>query len=137
MADITVTASSVAKGTDAVLKTVIARVAITAGQSVVLDSTDTQGRYRLADADTAATAGCGGVALDGGAADQPVTIITRGNYNPGGTVVAGTPYCVSTNAGGIAPFSDLGQGDYVTLVGMATSTSNVKVQILASGVAIA
>ena len=50
-------------------------------------------------------------------------------------MTAGAVYVVSANAGGIAPVADLGSGDYVTLLGIATSTTNLKLSISVSATA--
>lgn len=137
MADITVTAANVQPGTGAEIDTRYRFGAtVTAGQAVYLDTATNT--WKLADADaSAATAVLGGVALNGGASGQPAAVLKGGNYNPGGTVVAGTIYCLSANAGGICPAADLGSGDTVAILGVATSASNIAVQIHNSGGALA
>jgi hypothetical protein len=54
-------------------------------------------------------------------------------YNSAFTV--GQVYVASTNAGGIAPYADLGSGDYVTILGVATTATNLKLSINQSGIA--
>jgi len=44
-------------------------------------------------------------------------------------------YCVSTTAGGIAPVGDLTSGNYVTVLGVATTTSSLKLGLNASATA--
>lgn len=136
MADITVTAANVQPGTGAVIdKRYNFGATVTAGQAVYLDLTTNT--WKPADNDSsAATAVLGGVALNGGASGQPAAVLTGGNYNPGGTVVAGTIYCLSSTAGGICPAADLGSGDTVAILGVATSASNINVQLHNSGGAI-
>lgn len=121
MADITITASSVLK----------------ASTTVYIDSADSK-KLKPAIATAEATAAAVGVALNDSADDQPVFYAIGGDvtYNAGMTV--GTVYCVSGNAAGaIAPVADLGSGDFVTVLGVASTTSNLKLTPAASGVAIA
>jgi hypothetical protein len=134
MADITVTAANVIAGAGASTRQVTAGETITAGQ-VVYKDTSAGDKYKLADADAVGTAAGGGIALNGASNGQPLTIITGGNLNPGATVTTGEVYVVSTTAGGIAPLVDLLTGDFVTVLGTATTTSNINIQIQVSGVA--
>lgn len=133
MADITVTAASVVPATSYRFVDGTAGATITAGQVVYLDTS--VNTYKLADADdTAAKAAAAGIALNGASSGQPVRVQTGGNINPGGTVVVGTIYVVSGNLGGIAPHGDLAQNDYVTVLGIGTTASNISLNIHASGV---
>src|SRR5271156_6041924 len=66
-----------------------AGVTITAGQSVYVDS---GGLVQLAKADTAPHAAVKGIALNGGAVNQLITIHTGGGINIGATVVVGQFY---------------------------------------------
>ena len=136
MADITVTAANVAPGTGAVIdRRYNFGATVTAGQVVYLDTATNT--WKLADNDSSATtAVLGGVALHGGASGQPAAVLTGGNYNPGATVVVGTIYVLSSTAGGICPAADLGSGDYVAKLGIATTASNIAVAIQVSGVAV-
>ena len=63
MADISVTAANVISGGDAVVKTVTAGVALTAGQAVYQDTSDK--KYKLADADTQEKSKVAGIVLNG------------------------------------------------------------------------
>jgi len=136
MADITITAASVIAATDAVTETRPAGAAITAGQVVYLDSaTDT---YKLADSDsaTAAARSPRGIALNGGGTGQPIQIIRSGNLTAGGTLTAGLAYYLSKTPGGICPVADIAAGGYATVLGIATSTTVLKLNITESGVAV-
>lgn len=134
MADLVVTAANVAKA-DGSVQTKNAGVAITAGESVYVDAA---GVLQLCDhASTAAEAACSGVALCDAAIGQPCTYLTSGNYNPGAAVVVGTAYAVGAAAGGVAPIVDVGSGDFTTIIGVATTTSNIKLGLLPAGVAAA
>jgi hypothetical protein len=52
----------------------------------------------------------------------------------GTTLVVGTTYCVGSTAGAIVPISDLTTGDYVTILGTASTTTQLDLAIKASGV---
>lgn len=135
MADISVTAANVLPGTSAITKTGTAGATITAGQSVYLDSATST--YKLADSNgaTAAIAAVAGIALNGARSGQRIDIQTGGNITAGGTVAIGVVYCQSTNAGGICPSTDVTAGQYVTVIGVGTTTANLKMNILQSGIA--
>ena len=136
MADLVVTPANVVAATNATVERGIAGATIAAGQTVYRDSTTK--RYLLADADSvtpAARAGLG-VALNGAANGQPLAIVTGGNVNPGATVAVGAIYVQSDTPGGIMPSADLETGDFVTILGIGTTASNIAVGITVSGVAV-
>ena len=137
MADLTITAASVVPvaSTAQIERRYLAGATITAGQAVYLDTADNL--LKLADANaSAATAVLLGVALHGASAGQPLAVITGGDYNPGATVAVGTVYRLSGTAGGIAPNADGVTGWYTSLIGVATTASNIRVAINNSAVAI-
>lgn len=135
MVDISITAASVVRGTDSHTQTGTAGATITAGQTVYLDS---DGVYQLADSNSATAAARvpAGIALNGAADGQPLTILTRGQVTIGATLTAGVVYYQSDTPGGICPVADIGSGEYATIVGIAVSTSVLDVRIVASGVAL-
>ncbi len=137
MADIAVTAGSVVSATTAKRKQVTAGAAITAGQVVALDPTT--GTYKLCDCNsaTAALRKPAGIALNPAAAGQPLTIHTRGKITIGAVVAVGVAYFVSGTGGGIRPAADNITGDYVSLVGIGISTTQIDVQFHESGAAMA
>jgi len=134
MADLVVTPANVSAydGADVVHGTP-AGEAITAGQTIYQQS---DGKLYKADASTAPKAAAKGIALNGGAAGQPVSYAKGGGVNPGAVVAIGTAYGVTDTAGGIGPIGDRGAGDFITLLGVATTTSRIDVSINKSGVAI-
>lgn len=133
MADITVTAGSVVKSTGAVVETAyLAGTTITAGQLVYLSTSNT---WLLTDNDASATAAViDGVALNGAASGQPIVVQTSGDINLGATLTQGVVYGNSSTAGGIAPVSDHGAGDYVGILGVAISTSILRMSRVNSGI---
>jgi hypothetical protein len=86
---------------------------------------------------------CVGIAVNTAKANEPVQIATFGNTI---TASSGTPLAVgrvyvlmALTAGAIVPDTDFGTdpttGDYVTVVGIATSTTALFICPVASGVA--
>lgn len=141
MADIVITAASVVAGSGAKVTSGTAGATVTAGQVVYLDSATT-GKWLLADSDAATAAARGqganvGIALNGASDGQPIDVLTEGPITLGSVLTAGTAYYLSATPGGIAPLADLLTGDYVTLLGLATSTSVLQLDIQYSGVATA
>lgn len=136
MSDLSITAANVLAGTGADITRGTAGATITAGQAVYLDEATT-GQWLLADSDSATVAARGsarfGIALNGAADGQPLAVQTGGDITIGATLVAGVAYYLSDAPGAICPFADLATGDFVTLVGIATSTTVLKIDPLYSG----
>lgn len=134
MADVTVTAANVAKGSNSIVQNGVAGEAIDIGEVVYLDTDDT---WKLAATTSAVTAGGNGIgiAVTAAAADgQPIQVQTGGDINPGATLTVGEIYVVSTNAaGGLAPEGDNGSTDFVTVLGVASTASNLKLKPIVSG----
>ena len=134
MADLTITAANVIAATGARTIAGTAGATITAGQVVHISPTTR--RFLLSDADAA---GVGAVtafyiALNGASNGQPLVALRIGNITIGATMVAGTEYYVSPNPGGICPRADLTAGDNVILLGIASSTTVLKVDPIIPGV---
>ena len=134
MADIVPVAASVVKYTGASTDTVTAGEAVTQGMTVYQH---TDGKMYKALCDTAAHAACVGVSLNSASAGQPLEILKGGGLNPGVAVVVGVVYGVTDTAGGISDVVDRGATDYLTILGVATTTSRINVAINASGAVIA
>lgn len=133
MADLVITAANVAKGTPSTTSTGTAGEAITQGQALYFN---TDGKWWKAKANgTAVQAKVGGVALNAASAGQPVVVQTSGQITIGATMTKGVLYYASpTAAGGIAPFADLGAGNYTTVLGFALSTTIMVVAPIITGV---
>lgn len=114
-----------------------AGVEITAGKFVYLDDSNI---WQLVDADSnvgTETSRTYGIALNHGYAGQVITVATGDtDFTPGATLVTGTTYVGSTNAGNIAPSTDLTTGDYPVVVGIAKSTTKLNLKPAAAGAAI-
>lgn len=134
MADITVTAANVRPFSGATIKEVTAGAAVTAGQIVYKDTTDSN-EHKAADAAAAASATIAGMAMTNAGDGEPLLIATGGYVNPGGTVGVGVVYTCSSNAGGIAPNADLTSGNYVSTFGIGITASKIWLTIHNSGIA--
>lgn len=130
MADLTITAANVVAGTGAVIEHGTAGATVTAGQVVYLDE-DGNGRYKLADTDSATpdVRRPRGIALHGAGDGQPLAIIKSGPLTLGAILTAAEVYVLSGTAGGIAPKADLAAGDYTCVLGVAQSTSVLVIDI--------
>lgn len=133
MADLSITSTSVKAGSGAKKVSGIAGATVVAGEWVYLDGTTNT--YKLADTDsaTAAARSPAGIALNGAAADQPLTICTSGPVTIGAVVVVGDEYWLSGTAGKMCPKADVAAGDYPCLLGICTSTSVFDVKIHEAG----
>lgn len=134
MADLTITASQVLKGTTAELLYGVGAATWTQGQVMYQNSA---GKYDLADADnTQATSGAKMIALNSGSADQEVVGVRRGliTIGAGAAPTKGTIYVVSGTAGGIAPSADLAAGDWVVILGVANGSNQIDVDIVNPGI---
>lgn len=133
MTDITVVAANVKPAASTITKKGIAGEAITAGDSVFVAA---DGGIELCENDqTVIEAACRGVALNDAAVDQPIEYAISGDVNMGAIMTIGSVLIVGAAAGGIAPEVDAVSGEFVTVIGVATTTSNLKLGILQSGVA--
>ena len=135
MADVTQTPASVVIGVGNVTATGTAGATIVAGDVLYKDLTDSS-KLKLTDADALLTAVIAGIAVGGAAANQLVSYQHSGPINPGGTVVKGTTYVASVTPGNIAPQADLVSGDFVSILGVAISTTEIQLKINNSGIAI-
>ncbi len=135
MADVTVTAANVKRydGASAIY-TRKAAEALTAGQSVYENSS---GKLAKAQCDgTAVEAASIGIAINSApGTDQEITVITKGYLTMSG-LTKGTTYAVSATAGGIAPVADLTSGNYVTILGVAISSTLLLVNPIVSGITV-
>ena len=136
MADLSITAASVAASLQGDVSTRLAGAAITAGQTVYFDtSTNT---YKLADSNsaTAAVRQPAGIALNSAASGQPVTVKGAGPITFNAVLTLGVGYYQSATPGGICPAADLTTGHYPTFLGFATSTTVLDLDIQQAGVAL-
>lgn len=134
LADITITAANVTPVTGYTFTDGTAGATITAGQVVYKDASDGDA-FKLADCDASATTSAViGIALHGAADGQPLRVQTAGSINIGGTVAVGSIYILSGTAGGIQVSTDVAQSDWVSVLGIATTTGIISLRIHNSGV---
>jgi hypothetical protein len=135
-ADLSITAASVVADSNATTESGYLGATITAGQVVYKDTADN--RWKLADNNGASALirTPTGIALNGGGSGQPVRVLRSGDITIGATMTAGVAYYLSGTAGGIAPVADLGSGMYPSVIGIATSTTVLRVSFISSGVAL-
>jgi hypothetical protein len=137
MANVAITATSVLASGQASTETLPAGVAITAGQAVYKEAAS--GTLKVADNDNATpeVRSVYGVALNGAAVGQPVTVVKSDPaFVPGGTLVKGTIYALSATPGSICPVADLVSTNDVVVLGVASSTTVLNLRPFVSGVTI-
>lgn len=131
MAELSITAANVVKvaGGNAVLNRGTAGATITAGQAVFIDTADSN-LIKLADAnDTLAKSQVAGVAAHGASTGQPIAYWISGPVTIGATVVQDMIYVVGTTLGAIMPISDVANASYASVIGRATSTTVLTIDI--------
>lgn len=135
MVDVTIPAGAVAPSNIKDTITVIANATIAAGKSVYRDATNGR-KAALADASVEASAEAIGIAVNDAESGEPVTIALSGNSITvaGAAFTKGLSYWVSATAGGIAPEADLLAAEYKTLLGVASSTTVLKLNVYISGI---
>ena len=137
MADLAITAANVVRGAGAKIEAGIAGGTITAGQTVYKDPADDKFKLADADAGTATVRTTRGIALNGAALNQPLSVQYEGRIAIGAAVASGGIYVQSDTPGGIMPAADLESGDYVTVLGIGVSATEVDLLIHPSGAAVA
>jgi len=133
MTAITPTATEVLPGSDGTFETLTAATAITAGQWVYRT---TAGTLNVADANVTAAISVLGIALNGGAAGQPIQVQKTGTVTIGATaaMTVAVPYFLSSTVGQMAPASDLAQNDYVSYLGTCSTATAMILNIHNTGV---
>ena len=136
MADLTVTAANVVPDAGGSTQSITFGETVTAGQVLYLAAAD--GRYykTICNSATAEIRVVSGIALNGGAAGQPGTMLTAGTVTIGATTVVGKIYVASATAGGIAPSTDLVTGWYTAIIGIGITASKILLSIKNGGVAV-
>lgn len=136
MADVTVTAGSVVATSSTITQQGTAGATITAGQTVYIDTANNN-VLKLADSNASSlTATVAGIALNSASSGQPVIYAVSGTLTCGFTATAGAVYVQSATAGGIAPVADLTTGWRTSIIGIATSTTVLKLGINNSDTAV-
>lgn len=138
MAELSITAANVLSSDISKSRRGTSGATITAGQVLYEDSGDAK-KLKLSDAN-GGSAGTDirkfkGIALNGAAAGQPVNYIAEDDdFTPGGTLVVGESYYLSsTTPGAICLKGDLPAGATVTFLGIAKSTTKLRLKPAAGG----
>lgn len=135
MPDLVLVPAEILPGPGATYTYGTAGVAITAGQVCYLDAASK--RLNLADANnTVGSATVKGIAMHGATTGQPLTLQHGGEIvlGAGAAMTVGGLYVLSANPGMVAPSGDLAAGHWTTLLGVAVSATNLRLQVLNSGV---
>jgi len=136
MADLAITAASVVKGAGATTAQGTAGATIAAGMVLYADTANSS-VLKPADANLSALAATvAGIALHAALVNQPIVYITAGPLTVNAVLTAGKEYVASAtdSVGAIAPIADLAAGWYTSLLGYASSTTVLNVNILNSGI---
>lgn len=135
MADLSITAANVSL-TNGVSSVEQVTYGDTITQGLVLyEDTSDSNKYKKSVNNTATLAAAKAIALTPGASGEKGYVVKSGEIDMGATLAVGMRYFVSNTAGAIAPSADIGTGEYVTLIGIATAAGVLKVNFVASGVA--
>ena len=136
MADISITAASVAPGSGDPRQSGISGATITAGVPLYKDSTDSD-KLKLVDVDNSdATALTVGIAVGDAVSGQVVSYQTGGSVTYNAVLTKGVIYVGSDTAGGVKPSADLGSGDRVVILGTASSTTVLKLGLNNTGITV-
>lgn len=135
MADLVVTAANVVWQSGS-KEWGVSGASLTPGMSVYRKASDSKW-YGMQHDGTQAESGYGvkiGICLTTSAANQPVCVQYDGSISFGAILTSGERYYVGAGTGGICAVADIIAGEYVTFLGVATSTSLMSLKPFASGV---
>ena len=131
MAELTITAANVA--TDSAPERETAGDTVTRMMPLYEDSADSN-HYKPCDNSTAAKADVKGVALCDVDDGQYVLVARSGDtVTVGATVTPETTYVIASTAGKIEPIEDLGSGEFISVLGQAINTTQIKLNFTATG----
>ncbi|MFC3326211.1 hypothetical protein [Mesorhizobium cantuariense] len=128
MTALSITAANVLAGANSTRDNGTAGAAVTAGQPVYKAADNT---YKLADTNDASALvrKPKGIALHAAATGQPLAVHQKGPITIGAAVTPGVAYYLGGTPGTIVPVGDLTTGDHPALIGMATSATEIYVDI--------
>lgn len=134
MADVVITASAIIAGAGASIdRNYNAGEAITQGKVVYLQ--DSTKKLFLADSNAPTPPEIRrpyGIALNASSPDQPLAVLRGGPLTMSG-LTANTAYYLSDTPGGICPEADVGTLETQVFLGLATSATNMNVNIQVGG----
>lgn len=134
MADLSPTLSDVRQVSAENLQRVQFGEAASPGEAVYLKVSDS--KYWLANCGDSAKSVVAGVVIIGNEADGWGYIANEdgGEVDMGTTVVVGTEYVVSDTDGAIMPSTDLTTGQYYSLVGIGSTSTNIRLSLDPTGI---
>ena len=131
-ADLSFTATSVVSGTDATFASGTSGGTITAGMPIYID-TSASNVLKPCDCDASDLASTvAGIALHAATTGQPIKYQTGGNITYNNCFTAGKAVVASATAGGIALIADLATNWRTSILGVALSTTSLKMNIINS-----
>jgi hypothetical protein len=136
MADLSITAANCVPGADAQFLYGVAGETIAAGKAVYLASSTNKWMMADANSGTAEARDAKAIAVTGSSNNQPIVCQRAGSLTLGATMTAGTVYYLSDTPGGICPVADIGAGEFVEVIGVATSTTVMSLILTYSGVSL-
>lgn len=128
MANLSITAANVRMTATSAADFIIAGESLTPGQPAYLNSLDNRYYKTIAD-DTEQKAEAAVIVTGYGVAGARVPCVRGGSVVIGATLVPQTLYVVSATSGAICPIADLATDDWVTLLGLATTTTEMNLII--------
>jgi len=137
MADLTVAAANVVADYQAKIKSGEAGEALSAGDTIYIKASASDELWLAKHDGTAVEAVAVGIVLADAADGETVSYITEGELALGSVLTAGVVYGLSATYGAVAPITDTGSGDYVTVLGVAKSAGTLQVKIIVSGATLA
>jgi len=124
MGDVNLTEASVKPTATTIKQRGTFGATIVQGTVLYFDASDSE--WKIADCTAATTDAAAGIALTSGADGQPGWIATGGDLTVDQVTLA-APVFILSQAGQMCPTADLANGDYITVVGAASSTTNFKI----------
>ncbi len=137
MADISPAAANIVADYQAKIKSGVAGESISAGEAIYIKAADDDELWIAKHDCTAIEAVAVGIAIADAADGAAVTYIVSGELALGSVLTAGVVYGLSATYGAIAPITDTGSSDYVTVLGVAKSAGTLEVSIIVSGATLA
>ncbi len=139
MPDISIGDTAVTVSSDAAVNPILLGATAVPGDVLYYDTVSSS--WKLADADASASAGSGTdaylmMALSGGASGQRIVAAAAGvTVTMDAVLTKGTVYYLSTTAGGMTNTAP-STGDFLAIVGYATSTTTLVLMLKSTGVEI-
>jgi hypothetical protein len=132
VADLSITSANVSPNAGATVRSGTAGATIAAGQVVYIDENDNR-KLKLAVNTSRAASLVAGVALNGASSGQPIDYVHSGPYAHGATATStGDIYVLSSTAGGIETSTNASTNDWVSIIGVGISATEMSVRLHAS-----